>query len=342
MPNVNPFAIGFAVVAAGAFVGADFWDQAGKSQTDPEAFSKHAYLDTVEQRGEDTVGWFKKKQAQSVNARDHLPDAPEGWTRDAWDVERIDLAAMTKGMNIVEKSRAKQEHIAARLVADDDVWEYRRESEVLRIFVRFDRERYEPKVPISGWLTERFAPMNKPVYSGYAVVQGVPFLKVESGRDNDLIQPLMLEAVLGDNVTLAIAGKATRQTVLELVERIDFDALNEMLDHSIRPVGSAAPKLDDNEAMTLARLHADARNRGVMLSLTDMNATLISQVDNWDAFLNERGLADATLSQSVAEGIATAVTENVGVNSAEPEKPTVRRLQLSGGGFCAVGSSAGC
>lgn len=342
----NPFAIGFVIVAAGLVLSADFFTQARNTGVALNAFSKEDYLATLEQRVQETSAWIEKKQVQSELARDHLPEPPDGWIREAWDVESIDIDAITSGMHMLDKSRAKKEYIAARLVAKDDVWQYRRENEVLRIFVRFDRKKYVPKVPISGWLTEQFAPFDKPRYVPYALVQGVPFLKVENGRRNTLTQPLMLEAVLGDNVTLAIAGKATRRTVLELVEDIDFDALNAMLDHSLRPVGSGAPALTEVEGMTLARLHAQARNSGVELSLADMNATLISKVDDWDAFLLQKGLEDAASGRSAADGVVNAVTQDIetvsGGEVSASQTSNVRRLQLSGGRTCIGNNSRLC
>lgn len=342
----NPFAIGFVLVAAAIVVGADFFTQANKEGVSVAAFTKDEYLGTLQRRMQETAYWVEKKQVQAVSARDHLPEAPEGWTREAWDVESIDLTALTQGMHMLEKSRAKKEYTAARLVADDEVWQYRRGNEVVRIFVRFDREKYVPKVPISGWLTERFAPVEKPKYSAYAVVQGVPFLKIESSRNRDAVQPLMLEAVLGDNVTLAVAGKATRVTVLELVERIDFDALNAMLDQSLRPVGSGAPDLTEVQAMTLARLHARARNEGVDLSLAEMNSTLISKVEDWDAFLKEKGLGQGGANRSVAQDVVNAVSQDIdkitGSSAPSPAKPSVKRLQLSGGRTCIGDSSRLC
>ncbi|MEL6118250.1 MAG: hypothetical protein AAGL92_06500 [Pseudomonadota bacterium] len=342
----NPFAIGFALVAASIVVGVDFATQAQRQDVAIQAFTKDAYLGTLERRVQGTVDWVEKKQVQSVSARDHLPEAPEGWTREAWDVESINLDDLTRGMHMLEKSRAKKEHIAARLVADDQVWQYRHGNEIVRIFVRFDREKYVPKVPISGWLTERFAPLKKPKYLPYAVVQGVPFLKIESGRGADVGQPLMLEAVLGDNVTLAVAGQATRVTVLELIEQINFDALNAMLDHSLRPVGSGAPELTEVKAMTLARLHARARNAGIELSLAEMNATLISKVEDWDAFLAERGLADGGSNRNVAAGVVNAVSQNIDnvtESNARPSgKQGVSRLQLSGGRTCIGQTSRLC
>ncbi|MEM6312430.1 MAG: hypothetical protein AAF754_20600 [Pseudomonadota bacterium] len=342
----NPFAIGFALVAAAILVGVDFFTQSQRQGVAVAAFTKDEYLGTLEQRFQDTLYWVEKKQVQSVSARDHLPEAPEGWTREAWDVESIDLADITRGMHMLEKSRAKKEYIAARLVADDEVWQYRRDNEVVRIFVRFDREKYVPKVPISGWLTERFAPVEKPKYIPYAVVQGVPFLKIESKRSRDMGQPLMLEAVLGDNVTLAVAGSATRRTVLELIELIDYDALNAMLDHSLRPVGSGAPNLTEVKEMTLAGIHARARNSGVELSLADMNATLISKVEDWDAFLQERGMADLSPNRSVADGVVNAVSQDIDKITASKADPSgksgVSRLQLSGGRTCIGDASRLC
>ena len=342
----NPFAFGFALVAAAIVVGADFFTQAEREGVAVASFSKDEYLGSLERRFHETVYWVEKKQVQSVPARDHLPEAPEGWTREAWDVESIDIAERTKGMHILEKSRAKKEYIAARLVADDEVWQYRKDNEVVRIFVRFDREKYVPKVPISGWLTERFAPVEKPKYIPYAVVQGVPFLKIESRRNRDLAQPLMLEAILGDNVTLAVAGSATRVTVLELIELIDYDALNAMLDHSLRPVGSGAPELSEVKAMTLARLHARARNEGVDLSLAEMNSTLISKVEDWDAFLEEKGLGDGGSKRTVAEGVANVVSQDIdnitGSGSEPSAKSGVKRIQLSGGRTCIGENSRLC
>lgn len=315
---INPYAIGFVCVAAAFGVGVDYFVQSRASGSQPGEYAFSAYLGGYADRYQQTVASIDKARRQSAAAREHLPEAPEGWVRREWDPTDPDETDILAGMTLIEQMAYKDEKKRARKIARHDAWEYVRGDEVVRLAARYtapddaDKAMRDAGAILSG---ARFG-NGGPRYEGYAVVQGVPFFRV---LGDDAGGALVLEAFIGDGITLGVAARARPETVRALLERVDFESLNLMLDTPLHGIGPDAPRLTPEEEVALAGVHATARYG-----------------------------ADRVNAAPAPEEAATAAPEPRGVASDDREAATgvgrrredgkPKRLQLSGGRSC-LGSS---
>lgn len=321
MSIFNPFAVGFALVAAGAFVGVDYVTQSRAAGSQPGYYSFATYLESYGLRLDDTVASIDKTRRQSVEARTHLPMEPQGWQRSEWDIASIDMDALTAGMNLVEKMGVKGEMRKALKLANYEAWEYRSGDQMVRISVRFDTEMEPTETAMAGLLTGTFHPIDRPTYSPYTVIGNVPFLAVSDARNADAGSQTLLEARMGDDMIIAVAGDADATAMDGLLAQIDFDSLNQMLTEPLSYVGEGTPTLTNAQKAALAGLHARALNAGTPVLEEMVTAILAGQ------FVEE------------VEEQETIVVE-VEEPEAKPvlQKPTTTRLQLSGGRTC-IGDS---
>lgn len=248
-------------------------------------------------------------------------------------------------MKKTEASYVRVEHTNAVRVADKYVWEYRRGPEVIRAFARFHNGNHAPRRPFSGWLNEAFSPVEDPRFVPFAVVQGVPFIATE-GRSGPLRKPgVVIEAYLNDQITLAFATTATKETTLAFLNQIDFDALNKMLDVPVPGIGRHAPDITEEEANTLANLHANARNEDQPLMLSDMNVLALRGVTDFQPYVRAQGLEKAVpLSEEGKKerpkGLWDAINKYIVSQSMPSEERN--RFQLSRGGFCSGDLTQAC
>lgn len=340
MSIFNPFAFGFVCVAAVFTVGADYVVQSKAAGYSPGEYALADYLDSYGLRYSETIANRDKARRQAEPARTHLPEVPQGWERREWDLSAVDLDSILDDMSLIQQMAAKAEMKLARKAAKYDVWEYVRGDETIRLLARFTPPDADTKTagPIADLLTGTFERIDDPQHHGYAIVQGVPFFQV-TDADGAETDQLMLEASLGDSVTLAVASDTSPKALRAVLEQIDFDNLNLMLDAPLAGVGSAAPELSPAQEQALAQLYTRARNEGEsLMALFDMGFFSEAETSVFDGALAALIAAPApeAASSSSAQGVKrVATSDSKGVFGDQSN-----RLQLSGGRSC-LGDSGG-
>jgi hypothetical protein len=341
MSIFNPFAIGFACVAATFVVGADYVVQSKANGSYPGEYAFTSYLENYGLRVDETIAGIDKVRRQSEEARVHLPEAPQGWERVEWDIAAIDMDAVTAGMDLVSAMAAKEERRKSLKMANYHAWEYRAGTETIRISARFQDDYEKPATAMAGWLTGTFHPISKPRYGSYALIGGVPFLKVDDSKRPEAVSHLLLEAYLGEQIVLAIAADARPETVNALLSKIDFDNLNMMLDQPLAGIGTDAPALDPSQQGAIVAMYADAMNSGHTVTMVMNNGVMNGKTsDEVDA----EAMAALAAEQAAAEAAAqAAAVERIKVNqSSQTLGTTSNRIQLSGGRTCLSGSGRLC
>ncbi|MEO0751480.1 MAG: hypothetical protein AAFY25_06720 [Pseudomonadota bacterium] len=315
MSIFNPFAIGFACVAASFAVGVDYVVQSKVAGSNPGVYAFSSYVGNLRPRVEATIASVDKTRRQAVEARTHLPMDPAGWERVDWDIGAIDMDALTAGMGIVKSMSAKDERTKAIALANYEAWEYRQGDQVVRISASFDTDPEPSETAIAGQLTGTFFPVDRPKYSPFKSVGNVPFLAVTDARNPDEVTQTLLEARLGDEILIAVAADAETQAVMGLLAQIDFHSLNLMLTDPLPYLGEDARPLSAAQNLTLAGLQARALNNRQPVPEGMVEAILAGEYV-------EEPEAVAALEPSQPEA------------QPEPEKPVASRLQLSGGRVC--------
>lgn len=337
MSIFNPFAIGFTCVAACFVGGADYVLQSKANGSNPGEYALSDYLESYGIRVDQVFADIDKSRRQSEVARVHLPEAPQGWERVQWDIAAIDMDVVTVGMNLVEKMSAKDEMRKSLKMANYHAWEYRRGDEVVRISAKFEQEPEQVETTPAGWLTGTFHAIEHPVYGPFAIVQGVPFLTVSDAQSPDAVTQLLLEAQLGEKITIAVAGQAAPDAVQSLLAQIDFENLNLMLDEPLANVGPDASQLSQEQQLALSEVHATARNEGTPLS----DAIIFGALNGKTADEADEANVATLEAQATAEAAKAVqrVKANEGGNAFGKQND---RLQLSGGRSCLGGTGRLC
>lgn len=307
----NSYAFAFAGVAIAFTAGADYVVQSKANGSYPGAYPVSTYLESYGIRYTDTMAALDKAKRQSEAAREHLPEAPEGWERRTWDTTNPDEAEILSGMILLEQMEYKKAMKKAALIARKDAWEYVRGEEVIRLSARFTHpDDEENRMNAVGALLSgaQFGEQG-PKYEPYGIVQGVPFFRVLE-TDINGGEALALEAFIGDGIQIGVAATAAPETVRAFLERIDYDNLNLMLDAPQPRIGSAAPTLTADEEMALAAFHAAMRYETERLASNALGNQFLDQ-----------------LHQQTEGGELNAVAQE----SAAPAKPAVREVKLNGG-----------
>lgn len=314
MSFFNFYSVGFVCVAGCSVVGVDYVMQAKAAGSHPGAYSFSTYVAGYGGRVDDTLAHIDKTRRQAVEARMHLPMEPEGWERVAWDIGAIDMQELTRGMNIVQSTAAKNERSKAIALANYEAWEYRRGDQVVRISASYNEEPVPSDTAISGQLTGTFFPVAAPQYRSFKFAGNVPFLAVTDAKRPKQVTQTLLEARLGDAILIAVAADADLPGVLALLEQIDFTSLNLMLPEPLPHLMEGAPQLTTTQLMTLGGFQARALNSGDPLA-DEVVATIIA-----GDFVEEAEEESPAVEEATAE--------------VEEEKPEINRLQLSGGRSC--------
>lgn len=359
----NTYLLGFAAVAAIAVAGVDYMVQAEAAGKKPGAYPVGAYVDTFAGRFNGMKDSRAQAARQSVSAKTHLPQAPEGWVRREYDPEispefeaSSDLEGEQKvadalNGDFLATQMRKTAIREARTLARERVWEYVRGDEVIRLSASYAAP--QENASFQGMAME-MAMTNMALMTGmpegYAVVQGVPFLRRVDRADGDApapdaIVPLSLSAQIGADVRLGVEARAAPDSVRMLLERIDYDALNAMLDTPQPGIGSAAPVLKPEEEARMAALAATAWRDARMQKSADLESRVIASAGAVAGGPPASAQSDGAARQA-GEGqgnILSRVKSLLGGGPAkddagrQADKP--RRLQLSGGASCLAGSA---
>lgn len=326
---VNTYAIGFVCVAAAFAVGTDYVVQAKAHGSYPGEYAFGDYVGAYNARLGETVSAYKTARRQSEAAHVHLPEAPEGWVRREWTEPHADKGEVLAGLPLIEQMALKKELKKAAQVALFDTWDYVRGDEMIRLSARFIGDDSEERgiVALGHLVSESYYGESGPSYAPYAVVQGVPYFEV-SGEQAQRGAQLALEAFVGDDILIGVAANAEAETVRAFLERIDYDALNLMLDEPLARIGSNAPPLTEAQEMVIAAQAAEGRYGGAQLAM--------------DIEMAKENIAGQREPEAEPEKPAASVVQLTGGNALGGREADtgVNRLQLSGGRTC-LGASTG-
>lgn len=320
---MNYFAIGFGVIALTAVGAVDYTNQASAAGQAPGQFSLGAYIASYGARFGAVRDARALAERQSVSAKTHLPDAPEGWERRAFEPDvRIDFQfegvrpdpsatdfLSTQQMQALQGQAAK--------TAREETWEYVRGDEVVRLSARYDA----PKDGVTGPGAGDMARFTKGTV-GFDTMQGVPWFAASDAGSDGKIAHYSLRTRMGGAITLRVEAMATDASVRALLDMIDYDALDAMLDPPLAGVGRSAPTLSDDAGRAAAQAAIDAYQSGRDVAAGSLVA--------------EAGAPD------IAAPKDTTVPTRVQLQSRSKPKGTAakpaKRLKLSGGASCLGGS----
>ncbi|MEM7074830.1 MAG: hypothetical protein AAF484_07075 [Pseudomonadota bacterium] len=293
---MNFYAIGFCAVAVTAVGGADYFMQAKSSEMPLAEYGLSSYLKSYGTRFSDYRAQQDLAARQSELAKAHLPEAPNGWERRAWEPEpqngdgqvREGMAADEEAAvlamqgTFVGQMAMKDAMKKARAVSDQEVWEYVRGDTVIRLRARYT----DPKVPLGGQEKIVLAAIGNMEavtrsHGGYAVVQGVPYFSVSSAwSDLGAVKPdtggaVQLRAYVGRDIRLWVHSTADPETLRALLEAIDYDGLNAMLDEPISGIGASAPVIPPELEAAIAQAAADAMASDAFTGTEQLKAAIV-------------------------------------------------------------------
>lgn len=258
----NAYAVGFVCVAATAALGVDYVTQARQAGARPGEFALAAYAGTVPARVADALSAADKTRRQARSAREYLPQAAAGWERGKWERDaEADDAAM-RGLSFLEQRALKDAIKQARKAAREEVYEYVRGADVVRLSARFEPRPGEGARP--GRVTAFVSPEIDPAAArleGYDIVQGVFFFRLAdpaTGAGADPEGPVMLQAWLGDGLAIGVYADRPVEGLPALLDAIDYGALNAMLDEPVAHVGRDALPVPEGQKARLLELAAAA------------------------------------------------------------------------------------
>ena len=332
---INPYAIGFVCVAATAVAGVDYVVQAGANGQPPGAYALSDYIASYSARYLGAIAVIDKTRRQTRPARAHLPEAAAGWQRRDWVRDDSGDEAAMKGLGLLEARTFKAGVKTARKAAREEVWEYVRGDERVRLSARFEPQ---PKDGVRQARTEAFVAPGMNVgtarLEGYDIIQGVPFFRLierETGRGGAPDGPLMLQAFLGDGVAIGVYAERPLADLPALLDAIDYDGLNAMLDAPAGFVGRHAPPVPQAQKAALlsaaaAIFMADPATRAAA------GAAPAATVAPGGGLNGGQALGDERTATTVSR---LSVESNGDASGTAP-----KRLTLSGGRAC-LGKSGG-
>ena len=293
---LNAYSLGFIGVATVALFGVDYIVQSKSAGAAPGEYSIGQYVDSITGRFAAAQAEKEKAERQAELAKVHLPEAPEGWERREWEPELedgFDISIESDADAEKELNEALNNSPVARMIqaqgnaetrqaARDQVWEYVRGDEVIRISAKYSRpqKRKGFQALAMEMVATNMGMMS--VLEGYAVVQGVPVFRVVGMEEfdpnaKDVARPLRLEAHMGREISLGVYAEAKDESVRELLALIDFDGLNAMLHTPLEGVGKAAPVLSLEEQIARAELAAEAHRKGELNKSRKLEEQMIEQ-----------------------------------------------------------------
>lgn len=350
----------FLVIAAVVFGAVDYFNQAKLAGSRFGSYPLSSYVDDVKTRlseTRDTIDAAREKsQRQSVLAKTHLPDAPEGWQRREWEPklndsftdgtenameeellgemdESASMLALNKIMNDKQRRRARE-----------DVWEYVGPEGTIRLSARYRPHAgriLSEKItvdPRSAGVESKFG-----VPQEFGTIRGVTYYFAtrdfyDSSGTFPGASPVYLIAPMGRDIKLAAFVETAPETFVQLLEQIDYDALNAMMDEPLTGVGLAAPSLSERERQALMYNIASA----VLVDAAQMNDFVASQAENItnaDSLALSRSGEDGDRSSFIERLFGkTKPDDSANAKGSETNDGGPKRLKLSGGSSCLDGS----
>lgn len=267
----------FAAIAVIAVGGVDYVNQSRRADSTIGGFGVSAYLTSISGRFWDQQASLaaekERNRLRAMDPRDHLPAAPDGWTRAGWDDaakaffgERFDLQ---KDASIPDEIKndptIKALSAASKAVAESrdasEVFVYQKPGAVIAI-------RLEHRVGSLGGIQGvaiKAVEHNIESMSGktpFAVVKGV-FFREELGLFGMAAMEerkyKVITGQIGKRLRISVRAAAEDADILTLLNKIDYDTLNAMLDSPRPGIGSDAPVIAiENQRAEAERRVADA------------------------------------------------------------------------------------
>lgn len=291
---MNYFAIGFAGLAALTAGALDYSLHLYRGEA-----ASGSYMASVQSRMGTLVAKGMADAPPEVLASQHLPLAPAGWERRAFDlgatgtlahgdmdeIEEVLLtsfddsplfSALNKGEASNKNDRAARE-----------VFEYIRPAAYIRLGAAHAERSgkvFREKLMRDPKSTDVTLSFGAPEVFG--VVQGVIFYvaKRDAFDSTPVIpgsKPLFLRGYIGDDIRLTVYAQAPAEALVQMLNAIDYDALNAMQARPATAVGSAlGPMPDAQKRLLLARAKQLFAARGGSLSEADPSASKASSGSN--------------------------------------------------------------
>ncbi|MCV2871780.1 hypothetical protein OEZ71_05680 [Defluviimonas sp. WL0050] len=279
--------VALAVIAVGAV---DYVNQARRAESTPGAFGATDYLKTISDRFGDhqaaLAAETERNRLRGMDPRDHLPEAPEGWTRTDWDagaealfggrydLQKDDFAPDELKNDPVLKALSSAGKAMVDAQDASEVYVYQKPGAV--IAMRLTRLAPEPG-GFSG-MAMQMAANNIEAMSGkngYAIVKGVTY-REELGlfgaqameRDHKVIT-----GQIGKELRVSVRSLAEDGDVLTLLNLIDYDRLNAMLTEPLPGIGSDAPVIaeEDQKAEAQRRVAEASRQQRIRARAADID-----------------------------------------------------------------------
>ncbi|WP_120499200.1 hypothetical protein [Roseovarius sp. EL26] len=267
--------LGFAVVAGIVVAGVDYHQQSKTAGLALGQLSPGAYFATYKER---FVGAQEEKRLQAeaeerakrwrIGGRPYLPEAPEGWTRNA--LSEGDNSAVLPQADESNSDKASGSMVANMEVRaeadrikelDGRSWVYKRGNEAVYVEVRTRQEANANS--LIGLVADTINGMSAgSSQEGYAVAGGVAFAEQVDWQGNREHHYRVLKGIVGfgQEIELRVHANASRNTTREILQAIDYDGLNAMLPYPMKTVGNDAALPEGIPEAELAEKMVDLRN----------------------------------------------------------------------------------
>ncbi len=270
------FLSAFVMIAGVAVAGVDYVNQAKVAGQTPGAFGIGDYVGTIPGRfasqQQETAVAKARSALLAMDMRDHLPEAPEGWTRRDWDADAEALLAQRHDMARDDflPEQIRQDPTLKALSALDKAATARKDATEVYVYEKPGalvalRLRLAPADGGGGiaGMAMQIAANNIEAMSGkdgFAVVKGVTYREelgmFGTGAEERAYR--VLTAEIGGRVRISVRARAGEADILALLSGIDYDRLNRLLDAPVAGIGSDAPEIDPAATRDLARAQVAA------------------------------------------------------------------------------------
>ncbi len=288
------FFVGFCLVALLAVGGVDYFNQTRKADIGVMDLGLMGYKDNLTRRFGDQKKVLAdaklRRDLRTRPMRDLLPEPAEGWTRRDWT--QADAAVLEPRQDPTEglpQDMLEEPMLKALLAMDQnartrgekrEIYVYEKGDELISMRLTF----IDADVGGPAGMAMQIVLGNLEAMSGkegYAVVQGVAFRQETGmfGIPDPTAQASgrrVFTGKLGKQIELTVRARASDETILALLDSVDFDRLNFILDQPMAGVGSNAPKIAPDRQKAVADARIQAESADVVAAGADMERQLIA------------------------------------------------------------------
>ncbi|WP_146049961.1 hypothetical protein [Roseovarius confluentis] len=255
---INAYSIGFVLTAGTILAGVDYYDQSNRAGFSLGEMTPGAYIETIPNRfssaKEEKLAEHAERERKSrwrQGGLVFLPEAPEGWERRAL-LEGDDSAILppeagldgsmsnSAGKGLMQQMEAR-DHVKQLKERATRSWIYQRGTETVFVEVRLVERPSSNSLfgivasAMDGTMMDAF---ERNV--GYGVTGGFG-LTEKLGHDGDRpyhFRYLEGSIGFGNEVHLRVHANASREATQEILSRIDYDGLNDLLPRPVPSVGN--------------------------------------------------------------------------------------------------------